>query len=81
MIMTVTLSRGAVRMAGRKVVVKRLAAIHDIGAMTVLCMDKTGTLTQARIALAGRRRRRQQAGAGVGGGQQRLRKQAAQPAR
>ena len=53
MIMTVTLSRGAVRLAGRKVVVKRLAAIHDIGAMTVLCMDKTGTLTQARIALAG----------------------------
>jgi Mg2+-importing ATPase len=53
MIMTVTLSRGAVRMAGRKVVVKRLAAIHDIGAMTVLCTDKTGTLTQARIVLTG----------------------------
>ena len=32
---------------------KRLAAIHDVGAMTVLCTDKTGTLTQARIALAG----------------------------
>ncbi|HEY6025437.1 MAG TPA: HAD-IC family P-type ATPase, partial [Pseudolabrys sp.] len=53
MIMTVTLSRGAVRMAARKVVVKRLAAIHDLGAMSVLCTDKTGTLTQARIALAG----------------------------
>jgi Mg2+-importing ATPase len=53
MIMTITLSRGAVRMAGRKVVVKRLAAIHDIGAMTVLCTDKTGTLTQAKIELAG----------------------------
>ncbi len=53
MIMTVTLSRGAVRMAERKVVVKRLAAIHDVGAMTVLCTDKTGTLTQAKIALAG----------------------------
>ena len=53
MIMTVTLSRGAVRMAARKVVVKRLAAIHDIGAMTVLCTDKTGTLTQAKIALVG----------------------------
>jgi Mg2+-importing ATPase len=53
MIMTVTLSRGAVRMAARKVVVKRLAAIHDLGAMTVLCTDKTGTLTQARIALTG----------------------------
>jgi Mg2+-importing ATPase len=53
MIMTVTLSRGAVRMAARKVVVKRLAAIHDLGAMDVLCTDKTGTLTEARIALAG----------------------------
>ena len=53
MIMTVTLSRGAVRMAARKVVVKRLAAIHDLGAMSVLCTDKTGTLTQAKIALVG----------------------------
>ena len=52
MIMTVTLSRGAVRMAGRKVIVKRLAAIHDLGAMTVLCTDKTGTLTSAEIVLA-----------------------------
>lgn len=53
MIMTVTLSRGAVRMAARKVVVKRLAAIHDLGAMDVLCTDKTGTLTEASIALVG----------------------------
>ena len=53
MITTVTLSRGAVRMAARKVVVKRLASIHDLGAMTVLCTDKTGTLTQARIELVG----------------------------
>ncbi|MGZ8373155.1 MAG: magnesium-translocating P-type ATPase [Rhodoplanes sp.] len=53
MIMTVTLSRGAVRMARRKVVVKRLAAIHDLGAMDVLCTDKTGTLTEARITLIG----------------------------
>ncbi|MBB4038733.1 Mg2+-importing ATPase [Microvirga flocculans] len=51
MIMTVTLSRGAVRMAARKVVVKRLAAIHDLGAMDVLCTDKTGTLTEASIDL------------------------------
>lgn len=49
MIMTVTLSRGAVRMAARQVVVRRLSAIHDLGAMDVLCTDKTGTLTQARI--------------------------------
>lgn len=52
MITTVTLSRGAIRMAKRKVIVKRLAAIHDLGAMTVLCTDKTGTLTSAEITLA-----------------------------
>jgi len=52
MVTTVTLSRGALRMARRQVVVKRLAAIHDLGAMDVLCTDKTGTLTEARITLA-----------------------------
>ncbi|WP_240046723.1 magnesium-translocating P-type ATPase [Paracraurococcus ruber] len=52
MVTTVTLSRGALRMARKQVVVKRLAAIHDLGAMDVLCTDKTGTLTEARIALA-----------------------------
>lgn len=52
MITTVTLSRGAMRMAKRKVIVKRLASIHDLGAMTVLCTDKTGTLTSAEITLA-----------------------------
>ena len=51
MITTVTLSRGAVRMSRKKVIVKRLAAIHDLGAMTVLCTDKTGTLTSAEIVL------------------------------
>ena len=52
MITTVTLSRGAIRMAQRKVIVKRLASIHDLGAMAVLCTDKTGTLTSAEITLA-----------------------------
>ncbi|QNA83730.1 magnesium-translocating P-type ATPase [Sphingomonas sp. So64.6b] len=52
MITTVTLSRGAMRMARRKVIVKRLASIHDLGAMTILCTDKTGTLTSAQISLA-----------------------------
>lgn len=52
MVMTVTLARGAKRMALQKVVVKRLSAIHDLGAMDVLCVDKTGTLTQAKITLA-----------------------------
>jgi Mg2+-importing ATPase len=51
MILTVTLSRGAVRLAKRQVVVKRLPAIHNLGAMDVLCTDKTGTLTEARIDL------------------------------
>ncbi len=53
MITTVTLSRGAIRMAAKRVVVKRLAAIHDLGAMDVLCTDKTGTLTEAKISLVG----------------------------
>lgn len=52
MVMTVTLARGAQRMARQKVIVKRLSAIHDLGAMDVLCCDKTGTLTQAKISLA-----------------------------
>lgn len=51
MVMTVTLARGARRMADRKVIVKRLSAIHDLGAMDTLCVDKTGTLTEARITL------------------------------
>lgn len=52
-VMTVTLARGAKRMAEHQVVVKRLSAIHDLGAMDVLCTDKTGTLTEARIAHVG----------------------------
>ena len=51
MIVSVTLSRGAMRMARRQVIVKRLSAIQDMGAMDVLCTDKTGTLTEARIRL------------------------------
>ena len=53
MVVTVTLANGARRMAGRRVVVKRLAAIHDLGAMDVLCTDKTGTLTEAAVRLEG----------------------------
>jgi Mg2+-importing ATPase len=51
MIVSVTLARGALRMADRKVVVKRLAAIENLGSMDVLCTDKTGTLTEAAIRL------------------------------
>jgi Mg2+-importing ATPase len=52
MIVTVTLSRGAVRMARKQVIVKQLEAIHNLGSMDVLCTDKTGTLTEATIELA-----------------------------
>jgi Mg2+-importing ATPase len=51
MIVTVTLGQSAMQMARRKVIVKRLSAIHDLGAMDVLCTDKTGTLTEATIKL------------------------------
>ncbi len=52
MIVSVTLAHGALRMAEKRVIVKRLSAIHDLGSMDVLCSDKTGTLTKASIALA-----------------------------
>ncbi|MDR0227010.1 MAG: magnesium-translocating P-type ATPase [Burkholderiaceae bacterium] len=51
MIVTSTLAKGAVVLSRRKVVVKRLDAIQNFGAMDVLCTDKTGTLTQDRIVL------------------------------
>jgi P-type Mg2+ transporter len=52
MIVTSTLAKGAVLLSRKKVVVKRLHAIQNFGAMDILCTDKTGTLTQDRIALA-----------------------------
>ncbi|MET9463669.1 magnesium-translocating P-type ATPase [Streptomyces sp. NPDC006544] len=51
MVVSANLARGAVAMAKRKVVVKRLNAIQNLGAMDVLCTDKTGTLTEDRIVL------------------------------
>ncbi len=51
MIVTVTLARSALELSRRQVIVKRLSAIHDLGAMNVLCTDKTGTLTEASIKL------------------------------
>jgi Mg2+-importing ATPase len=51
MIVSVTLAAGAVRMARRKVIVKRLAAIENFGSMDMLCSDKTGTLTVGQIAV------------------------------
>jgi Mg2+-importing ATPase len=52
MIVTVNLAKGAIAMSRKRVIVKRLNAIQNFGAMDVLCADKTGTLTQNRIALS-----------------------------
>jgi Mg2+-importing ATPase len=51
MIVTVCLSKGAVAMGKKKVIVKRLNAIQNLGAMDVLCTDKTGTLTMDKVVL------------------------------
>ncbi|VVE69379.1 magnesium-translocating P-type ATPase [Pandoraea captiosa] len=51
MIVTATLAKGAVVLSRKKVIVKRLDAIQNFGAMDVLCTDKTGTLTQDKICL------------------------------
>ncbi len=51
MIVTVNLSKGAISMSHKKVIVKRLNAIQNFGAMDVLCTDKTGTITQGKIVL------------------------------
>ena len=51
MIMSVTLTQGAVHMARQQVIVKHLAAIEDFGSMDVLCSDKTGTLTTGTMVL------------------------------
>lgn len=50
-IVSVTLSRGARAMARQGVIVRRLDAIEDLGGMDLLCTDKTGTLTEGKIAL------------------------------
>jgi Mg2+-importing ATPase len=51
MIISINLSRGALSMARKGVIVKRLAAIHNLGSMDVLCTDKTGTLTENKVKL------------------------------
>lgn len=51
MVVSVTLAVGALRMSRRRVVVRRLSAIQNLGSMDILCTDKTGTLTEARIRL------------------------------
>ncbi len=51
MIVTINLAKGALAMAAKKVIVKRLNSIQNLGAMDVLCTDKTGTLTQDKVLL------------------------------
>ncbi|MFN7160550.1 MAG: magnesium-translocating P-type ATPase [Candidatus Gracilibacteria bacterium] len=51
MIMSITMGRGALKMADKGVVVKKLLSIPNLGSMNILCTDKTGTLTQGRIDL------------------------------
>ena len=51
MIVSVCLSKGALAMSGKKVIVKQLNAIQNFGAMDVLCTDKTGTLTMDQVIL------------------------------
>jgi Mg2+-importing ATPase len=51
MIVAVNLSKGAIAMSKKKVIVKHLDSIQNFGAMDVLCMDKTGTLTEGRVVL------------------------------
>ena len=51
MIITINLAKGALAMSEKKVIVKRLNAIQNFGAMDILCTDKTGTLTQDNVIL------------------------------
>jgi Mg2+-importing ATPase len=51
MVTSITLATGAVRMARRHVIVKHLAAIHNLGSIDVLCSDKTGTLTMGEMTV------------------------------
>jgi Mg2+-importing ATPase len=51
MIVTVCLSKGALAMSRKRVIVKQLHSIQNLGAMDVLCSDKTGTLTRDKIIL------------------------------
>lgn len=52
LVVTICLSRGALLMARKQVVVKRLSAIEDLGSIEILCTDKTGTLTQNSMHIA-----------------------------
>ena len=50
-ILSSSLSKGAVKMSKKKTIVKKLDSIQNFGAMNILCTDKTGTLTEDKIVL------------------------------
>jgi Mg2+-importing ATPase len=84
MIVTVTLARSAMELSKRKVIVKRLSAIHDLGAMNVLCTDKTGHADRSHDQARPhdrRARRRKSARLRLCLRQQRVRKRHEEPAR
>lgn len=56
LVLTFSLSRGALQFAERDVIVKRLSSVQDLGSINLLCTDKTGTITQNRLSLAASRR-------------------------
>jgi len=51
LVITFNLSKGALKLAKQKVIVKRLSAIEDLGNMEILCTDKTGTITENKLSL------------------------------
>ena len=51
MLVTINLAKGAIALSKKRVIVKRLTAVQNLGAMSILCTDKTGTLTQDEIIL------------------------------
>jgi Mg2+-importing ATPase len=51
LVMTFSLSRGAIRLAEKNVLVKRLSSVQDLGSIELLCSDKTGTITENKLSL------------------------------